>query len=290
MNSYTKMSFRLFNKTVENVHPYFPEIKVNLKRAKMKLSVQEYISVAIMTSFIIFLISLPIYAFLFGFFFQNFLFSFISSFTASVFTTIGAFFMIIYYPQMIINQKAKEIDNNLPFAALYLATVSSSKLPLYKTFEIFSKFSEYGELTKEVNMITNDMEAFGLDINTALERAVDRTGSKNFKELLWGLLSTVRSGGNLNIYLKEKSKTFINEYRRQLYEFSHSLTIYIEIYLTSIVLGTIFFTILSAIMSGISGMGAGSVIMLQFFLIFVFLPMISMLFVFLVKSITPGGE
>jgi len=91
------------------------------------------------------------------------------------------------------------------------------------------------------------------------------------------------------MYLKEKARSYMNEYRRKLYEFSHQLTVYIEVYLTTIVLGAIFFTILTAIMSGLGG-GGSDTILLQFFLIFVFLPLISTLFIFLIRSISPTGE
>jgi flagellar protein FlaJ len=208
--------------------------------------------------------------------------------------TVLAFFVITYYPRIIIKEKAKSLDNDLPFATLYLSTVSSAKLPLHKTFQIFAKFSGYGEITNEVNFITNDVEAFGLDINTALQRAIDRTTSKNFKEVIWGLLSTIRIGGDVSIYLKEKARSFVDEYRRKLYEFSHQLTLYIEVYLTAIILGAIFFTIMTAIMSGMGGGGGFGVgmdtITLQFLLIFIFLPLISTVFIILIKSISPSGE
>jgi len=146
----------------------------------------------------------------------------------------------------------------------------------------------YGEFGEEIKRIDTDVRIFGFDINTALERAIERTPSKNMKELLWGMLSTNRSGGNMSEFLEEKSKSLIAEYRRRLYEFAHSLTIYIEIYLTSIVLGAVFFVILTAIMSGLSG-GFGNVLLLQTFLIFIFLPVISAVFLYLIKISSPGG-
>jgi len=289
MGSYRKLAFKIFGEHIGKLMPYFSDLRANIHRAKMQTSVQEYLSMAMLASMITFLASLPVLSFLLGFFVKTFLFSFITAVTLSVFATVATFFFFLYYPQSIIKQKGKELDNYLPFASLYLATVASTKLPLDKTFKLFVKFSEYGQITNEVSAITNDVDAFGIDINTALERAVERTTSKNFREVLWGILSTVRSGGDISIYLKEKSRSLMGEYRRKLYEFSHQLTVYIEVYLTTIVLGAIFFTILTAIMSGIGGT-AGNIIILQFFLIFVFLPLISLLFILMIRSASPGGE
>lgn len=291
MGFYNKISFRMFSQFSERVSYYFGDVKLSLKKARIKLSLQEYISISIMTCFIVFITSFPVLSFLFGFVFQTFLFSFITSFTITVLVTIGIFLLFMNYPRLVINEKAKSIDNALPFATLYLSTIASSKLPVHKIFEIFSKFGKYGELTDEIKSIQNDMDIFGLDVNTALERAVERSPSKLFKELVWGMLSTIRSGGDVSIYLKESAVNMVNEYRRKLYEFSHQLTIYIEVYLTSIVLGAIFFTILTSIMSGIAtGVDAAGMIVMQFVLIFGFIPLVSTLFIFMIKSVTPGGE
>jgi len=284
------MSFKYFSQFSDSVSHYFTDLRTDLKKARIKLSVQEYLSIGIMTCFIIFVLVFPVLSMVFGFIFADPILAFVSSFSVSLGIILISVWIILNYPKIVTREKGKHIDNALPFAALYLSTVASSKLPLHKTFQIFSKF-EYGELTDEIRSIVNDVDIFGLDINTALERAVDRSPSKSLKEMLWGILSTVRSGGDLSVYLKEVAKNSITEYRRQLYEFSHQLTIYIEIYLTSMVLGAIFFTILTTIISSIGGPTMPtSVITLQFLIIFIFMPMVSLLFIMLVRSSTPGGE
>jgi archaellum biogenesis protein FlaJ (TadC family) len=292
MGFYTKISFRFFSQVSEQVSEYFSELKQNLRKARIKLSLQEYLSIVIMTCFVVFLSTFPAFAMFFGFIFAQPVLAFVSALSLCLGLTVATMFVFLQYPKILIAEKAKSIDNALPFAALYLSTVASSKLPLHKIFEIFSKYSEYGELTNEIKSITTDMEIFGADINTALERGIERSPSKALKEMLWGILSTIQSGGDLSKYLKEVSVTLINEYRRKLYEFSHQLTLYIEVYLTAMVLGAIFFTILSSILSGLGEGGPStiSVITLQFLIIFIFMPAVSVLFILLVKSITPGEE
>ncbi len=286
---YTKTAMRLFGGLADGALQYFPNIKTDLKKAKMKAAAQEYLSSAILTMLVIFLFELPLLSLIFAIIFQSFLFAFITSFTVSIFLSAVFFFAFVNYPKLTIKDRAKKIDNNLAFSSLYLSTIVGSKLPLHKVFEIFGKFSKYDEITDEVAGITRDIEGFGLDINTALERAIQRTPSKEFKELLWGVLSVNRSGGDVDRFLKEKSKNYLNEYRRKLYEFSHQLTMFIEIYLTVVIIGAIFFTILTSIMSGIAG-STGDIMFIQFFLIFIFLPLTSVAFIIFVKSISPAGE
>jgi flagellar protein FlaJ len=194
----------------------------------------------------------------------------------------------VNYPKLVIGQKSKRIDDQISFATVHLSTLTSTKLPLNKVFEIFSKFGSYGEITNEISRINNDIKMFGLDVNTALERAVERAPSKNLKELLWGILSTNMSGGDIEIYLKEKSRNFMSEYRTKLRDFSQQLGIYLEIYITSVILGAVFFLILTSIITGIAGTGE-QILTLQFFIIFLFLPLVSAVFIYMIKFITPGG-
>lgn len=288
MSLYTKMAFRYFGRYSDGISIFFPDLKSDLKKAKIKTSVQEYISTSILTTFLVFLVEVPILSFAFGILFKSFLFSFITGFTTSVILSLVIFVLFTKYPKTIIGERSKKIDGSLPFASLYLSTIAGTKLPLQKIFKIFGKFSKYGEITEEVEMINRDIEMFGFDAHTALERAVDRSPSKSFRDLLWGILSTSTSGGDVTSYLREKSKGLMEDYRRRLMDFSKKMMLLSEVYLTAIILGAIFFVILSAIFSGIGG--TKSIIMLQTLVIFIFLPLTSVLFIILVKTSTPGGE
>jgi flagellar protein FlaJ len=288
MGFYTRLSMRFFSPVGDAIAPYFSDLKGELKKTRLKTTVQEYFSIATFTSLLIFVFELPLLSFIFSLLWPDIFFNFVSAFTLSTFLTILFFLAFINYPKVMVKERGKKIDSVLPFASLYLATMSSTKLSLNKVFDLFSKFSNFGEITNQFKSLTNDMELFGMDVNTSLERAIERTPSKNLKEILYGILSVNRSGGDLDIYLKEKAKTFIDEYRRKLYQFSQQLSFYIEIYLTSIVLGSIFFTILTAIISSISSADTGSIVVIQFLLIVVFLPLISAAFIVMIKSITPG--
>jgi len=289
MGELQKLSFKIFKEYSDSIVPYVPELKTELKQASMPLTVQEYISMSITLGLVVFVILLPIMSLVLGFLLSDFLFGFLLAAFLSLIVAGGTFYAALLYPKLVIQSKAKDLDDSLPFAAMYLSTISSSNLPLYKTFDVFTKFLRYGEVVKQVNAINEDIKIFGLDVATALERSIERSPSKKFREMLYGMLSTFKSGADMNIYLKEKAANFMADYRRSLYEFSHSLTVYVEIYLTSIVLGAIFFTVLTAIISGIAG-GGENIIMLQFFLIFMFMPVISAAFIYMIKSATPGGE
>ncbi|MEM7825077.1 MAG: type II secretion system F family protein [Candidatus Aenigmatarchaeota archaeon] len=289
MDFYTKLAFKFFGQYTETFSLFFTDLKTDLRKARMMISTEEYISIAILTTLIVFLFEVPIFSYIFGFIFKAFLFSFITAFTVSLVFSLLIFVFFIKYPKIVIGERSKNIDNVLPFASLYLSTVASSKLPLDKTFKIFSKFSRYGPVTEEINSITKDIEVFGLDIHTAIGKSIDRNPSKNLKDVLWGILSTSVSGGDIAVYLREKSKSLMQEYTRRLNEYSKKLTLFIEIYLTLVILGAIFFIILSSIFSSLGGSTSG-ILMLQSLIIFIFIPLLSLFFIIMVKMSSPGGE
>lgn len=290
MFSYEKFAMRHLIRHLEPHLDIFSELKKDLKKSGMRKTLEEYLSTSILTCIILFVIELPLFSLIFSLMELGFLFSFFMAITTSILVCAFFFLLFINYPKFIIRDKAQSIKRTLPFAGIYLSTIASSRLPPHKIFEIFSKFREYGEISKEARRMVTDMEMFGLNVYDALQRAVDRTPSKEMRDLFWSILSTLKAGGDLSAYLSEQSKSFLDDYRRRLKEFASSLSIYLEIYLTALVLGTIFFIILTSVMSGFTGIVAENMIFIQFFLIFMFIPLISIAFIILIKTSSPGGE
>lgn len=142
MGSYTKEAMKLFGQIAESTAPYFLDLKGNLKRARIKMSVQEYIGVAILTSFLVFLIELPLLSFIIAIVIQSWMLAFTSSFILSAFLTIIFFMMFINYPKVIIKERGKRLENTLPFASLYLSTLFGSRLPLHKVFSLFFQIQQ----------------------------------------------------------------------------------------------------------------------------------------------------
>jgi len=285
----SKYAFRIFGDLAKKMEQYFPDLKDELKKADLRISPQEYIANALFASLISFVVTLPFLAFSFSIASQSFLFGYLTSITIAIGLPIAVFMIYLNYPKSIIAQREKEIDLQLPFSALYLSSIVSSGLPLPKAIKTFVEFSGHKSVVREMEKIVYDMEFYGLDIISALERAINRSPSRKFREFLYGILSTIRSGGNLYIFLKERAADFFIEYRRKLSEFSHSMTIYTEIYLVAVILGTIFFVILTSVVSALGG-ATQNILGMQLFMILVFLPLVSVLFLFLVKKAQPFWE
>ncbi len=189
------------------------------------------------------------------------------------------------YPGMKISELKKNIMNNLPFATIYMSTLSSSGMEPVQLFRVLSHFKEFGEVSKEAARIVRDTDLLGLDIATALEKAADRTPSSQLRELLWGIRSTILTGGDLNNYLLQKSRSYMADYRRFLDKFVDQLSVLMEVYITAVIVGSIFFIIMGTIL-GL--MGGGQPLLLVKLLIYIGIPIMSVMFMLLIAGLSPA--
>ncbi|MCD6477808.1 MAG: type II secretion system F family protein [Candidatus Aenigmarchaeota archaeon] len=287
---YKNFSYKMFSSWIEKYLPYFESLKPDLKKANIKISLREYLSIAFMTSIMVFVMEFP-FVFLITLFIPGFsvLMGFIFSFSLSMVFSVGIFFFFYIYPSMMVKERKRNIDFTLPFATLYLATISGGNVPPKSIFKILSRFKDYGEISREAKEITENIELFGMDITEALRKAAEKSPSEDFKELLWGISTTISSGGNLSMYLHEKANSFMQDYRRRMSEYSQAMSTMLEVYITLIIVGSIFFIVMSSMMSAF-GLGANLVniiVISQFLVIFIGLPLISTLFIIFLKKISP---
>jgi archaellum biogenesis protein FlaJ (TadC family) len=281
-----------FSGIAESYSPYLSDLKPDLSKANIKLSLKEYISIALMTITLVFIVEFPLLSFLTGLF-PGFtiIMAFLFSFAMTIFfCSIIAFFFYVY-PSMRVQSRAKKINYSLPFATTYLATVSGSNAPPSMMFNILSDFEEYQEIAKEAKRIRRDIELLGMTTIEALRKAAKQSPSEKLKELLWGINTTIRTGGDLTSFLHEKADTYMRDYRRALNQYSETLSTFLEIYLTLIIVSSIFFIIITTIISafGVSQAMGSLIAVSQFAVVFLFLPVISIGFVYLLKQISPEG-
>lgn len=283
MHMLEKISCRLFGRIVESYSDYFDTLRTQLKYAKMKYTTEEYVSTLIFLSLISFTVVIMAGSFYITLTTTRAFYSYTLSIILSFAAAGGVFFTGYYYPNMKAKGIQSRIDKSLPFTAIYMATVASSDINPSEVFKIVSL--KGGVIGKECEKVYRDIHMLGMDASTAITKAANRTPSAKFSEMLWGMLSVIKRGGDLGEYLSDKSKEFMADYRRSLADYSKQISFYTEIYITLIIVGTLFFIILSSIMSPLIG---GDILLMQTFLVFFFIPMISTGFLVLLKSLSPS--
>jgi len=277
-----KISYKLFGSIVVSYSDYFDNLRTQLRYAKMKHSVEEYVSILMFLSLITFAFVIMAGSFYITLTTTRAFYSYTLSIILSFAAAGAVFFVGYFYPNIVAKGIQGKINKSLPFTAIYMTTVASSDINPAEVFKIVSLRG--GNIGKECERIYRDVQMLGMDVSTAITKAANRTPSLKFSELMWGMNSVIKRGGDLGEYLAEKSKEFMSDYRRSLNEYSKQISFYTEIYVTLIIVGTLFFIILSAIMSPLVG---GDILMMQTFLVFFFIPLISVGFLVLLKSLSP---
>ncbi len=283
--NYVEFSRKKFGWVTNLIRNYFMDIKDDLIRSKIGLTLDEYLSVAVSTTVIAFFIETILLSIIFSFIVKNPFESVIMATTLS-FALSGLLFLMFYvYPSSIAKTREKDINLTLPFSSTYFYAMSSGEVLPSQLFKTMSQFKDYGEVSKESKEVYRNVEMFGMDILKSLKTVAESTPSKKLKEFLWGMYTTISSGGNLTEYLKDKSNELMADYANRIEKFSRDMSVYIEIYFTLIIAGSIFFIVLSAVMGIISA--SPTIVMIQSFVIFIFLPLVSLLFIIFTKSVSP---
>ncbi len=148
---------------------------------------------------------------------------------ALVITVIFSVFLI-YYPRIQVKSNCRKLENEMPFALAHMSAIASSRIAPSKVFFIMSNSSDYKLFAVQMKKIVNQMNIYGYDLTTALKNVASLSSSKKFSEFLNGFISIVSSGGDLMLYLKEKSKDTLLDYKLSRERFSTSIGMYSDIY------------------------------------------------------------
>ncbi len=282
---YKVLAGNLLNAYVEPQLTQYRNIRKDMKTANMPLMLREYISMVYFTTILGGVISVPV-AFLLSYLLNgDLLIAITVTIIGGAAGTAGTYFVALQYPAIKANERKRNIDNNLPFATLYMNTIAGTGAPPYLMFKLLADFKEYGEVSIEAQSIVEDIEVMGSDIQIALQRAAERSPSADFKDLLWSMITTIVRGGDMKSLLQAKANLLMDAYKRKMEEYTNDLSMYVEVYITLIIVGSIFSIVMLTIMGAISGFE--SLKSIQQALVYIFLPMASIVFIALLKLTSP---
>ncbi len=283
--NYGEFSYKFFHSFSKKYSYLFNSIKEDLIESNINYSIQEYFAAMLMTL----ALSTPLSIILIiGFYFMlhELVLAIISGLIFYFMIAIGIITLFYIWPSQQAGNKRKRIDNALHFAVIYMETLAGTGAPPSLLFRILGSFEEFTEISKVSRKINRDIEIFGMDPAEAIINAANKTPSSNLRELLWGMKSTITSGGDLKTYLSEKATSFTNAYKRRLEEFTRVLAVLLEIYITIVIVGSVLALVLTTIMSLLSG-GLSGIADLQMLIVTVGLPFMSTIFIVLIKISSP---
>ncbi len=193
--------------------------------------------------------------------------------------TASVFLYMYIYPSIKTNRRKASIEANLPFAVNHMAAVAESGATPYSTFKVLAQFKEYGEISEEAEKIVRNMDLFGLDEISALRDVIGKAPSKDFKEFLEGLLTTIQTGGSLKRYLRSESREAMLNYRTTREKYTQMVSIYADLYTALLIAAPLVMIAILAILNVIGGTVFGLPIDLLIRLgIYVVVPLLNVLF------------
>lgn len=305
--SYEKIAYLLFGKFFLKRRDKYYDLRKSLLGGRTTTSVELFMSTALLTSLIMAVVGILLGLIFLEFFgipevtttrlaefeypewmdpiFNNkelILAGFVILFLALLFSGI-TYVSFLLYPRLRCSTRRRNIDATLPYAVNYIASMSRAGVVPVEIFSSLANSEMYGESAVEARYIVREIKLFGEDLITALKNVAATTPSTRLQEFLQGIITTITSGGELAPYLKIKTEQYMLENRRQQKEFLDTLGLIAEAYVTAFVAGPLFLIVMMSIMMIMSG---GGMLLLQL-VIYLVIPVGSLLFVILVDSITP---
>jgi flagellar protein FlaJ len=165
------------------------------------------------------------------------------------FTIIGFYGYPVYRADVM----KRQLENELPFTAGYMAILASAGVSPAGIFNSLSNLSAQEAVATQAKEIVTNVNLFGSDIISALEKASMQTPSESFRQMIQGLISTIRSGSNLAAYLREKSAQYIRLRKVSLKKYSDTLSMLSEFYVAVLLTGPLMLVVMLIVMAMLGG-------------------------------------
>jgi flagellar protein FlaJ len=319
MSAITTVAFRIFGEKILENEEKFALFKIKLRQAQIPLPVEQYVSTAVLFSLLA-----GIFGGVAGLLIGGLLFRgitperIVSTFGISqrvtrvvetpaiieahlpfILTVVGGliFFLIIAaltyglimaYPPMKADSRKRAINATMPHATAFLYVLQrGGGMTIYDIMKSLSQHSHlYGTTSREFGNIVRDIEYFGKDLQASLWDAGDRTPSEQFKDLVDGLISIVSSGGDITLYLKNKTDVYKANANKEHRRFLETLGLLAEVYITVFVVGPLFLMVILVVMNMIDNGGPTTL----YVLVYGAIPFGTMIFLVFLDMLTGDVE
>ena len=267
---YVRIANKLFgnsaSKMVEN--GYFKKVSEDLRKSNFTLLTKSYIAVIFFSTFLsgFFGIGLTILFMFFGISLESpyvYLISFseinplerlLKVFWFIPLVPLITFLALYFYPSAEKSSLKNNLDYELPFAAIQMSAIAGSDIEPSNIFRIIALNKEYPAIRNESKKLMNQINLYGYDLTTSLKNVASISPSKDWADLLNGISTNLRSGGNLSKYLDKKAESLLFNYRLKREKATKAAETFMDIYI-SVVIAAPMLMMLLLIMINISNIG-----------------------------------
>ncbi|MEM3383479.1 MAG: type II secretion system F family protein [Nitrososphaerales archaeon] len=189
-------------------------------------------------------------------------------------------------PKLSQSSRASAIDNELPFVIGYITTLAGGGISPLVTLKRLSNVDLYPATAKEAKRILADIDVFGMDPVSALDKAARYNPNKALSDFLGGYTSILKTGGDMVSFMESKLKDIFAYRTIKMKSAAELIGTFAEAYISiAVILGISFFVLFAV--QALLGQGGGAGLTSIVIFSVVFIPLVSALFIFMVHSIQP---
>jgi len=101
----------------------------------------------------------------------------------------------------------ERLDRELPYVITLITIMAASGVSPFGSFTKLARYKLLPYIMREARNIVGQVHILGEDPLSALEKRAEVSGSKQYRDLLLGYVSTVRNGGDIASFLQSKMKS-----------------------------------------------------------------------------------
>jgi len=203
------------------------------------------------------------------------------------------FILGVSYPRIRLWDRSSSLASEVPFAAAYTAVMSTGGISPYMSITRLRAVPLLPTFSKSARLVEFSVRGLGQDPVTALETMAKSIPCPDFKELLLGYASTLRSGGDVVHYLLRRTELLFQERLASLKRVGENVAQLMEIYMAvTIVLSLGIYSIFAISMALSYVMAGVGTLMFSdpaaFFVFgYVLMPLLSGVFLWLTDLVQP---
>ena len=284
------MAYQVMGDKTARFMPLFQDLDLALQQSGLRINFKAYVSLTVLASLLI-TVAVALVVPVLMFFVSNMslssalMFGFGGALFTCAFTVIGFYLYPVYHA----DKHKRDLEDELPFTTGYMAILANAGVAPEKVFHSLANLNQPLAASTEAKEVVKNINLFGLDIISALEKASSRTPSEKFRDTIEGIISTIHTGGNLGGFLREKFKTAMKLKKLSLKKYSDNLSVLSEVYVALLLTGPLLLVIMVSVMSVLGGGGIGvlSPELLLSLLTYLLIPVCAVIFLIILDSTSP---
>ena len=212
-----------------------------------------------------------------------------SVFIAFLFLPVLVLALGVIIPKILLYNRASSLDSEVAYAAAYISAMSTGGISPFVSIQRLRNVDLLPQLSKAAKKMAVDVEVMGMDPVTSIEKSARSLPSSEYKDLLLGYASTLRTGGDVVHYLLRKTESIFRNRLAKIKAIGERMGIMLEIYVAISVIGALGIYIMFSLSQTLRGFLPTALFSSGAFFMFSYiaLPALSLMFLYIADVMQP---